>query len=298
MEDQNETKSNKEEFIEKLESDVSEYDDVLDKSKKIQDNVPYVQARKDEAETLLNIVNLIPDDVFDELLPGTPSFYESGSKYFKEKYSDVIALKPVPNLSSDSTSGTTSITTSIIVRNIKPLFPEEEAQWIPGVMLVVDEYADKRSKEHTIPKLLEQINENLKLEFQKSLTSYKKCRSGNEDLQNTVNQLRSFIQSFWGELAYLARNICDDLDRRIQRFQLKTEKHRKIIAKCLAKNKAENLELHLNNLYSTYTELSSPAKDLNFDNQAKVNDLYIRWLLQIDAILSAIKLNNSDSNDD
>jgi hypothetical protein len=239
---------------------------------------PHIQSRKSELQSLLDILNVLPPDVVDELAPTLLQIQREARFRFNFGLSPLYT--PDPNKTVQySSSGTSSVYLPSIISLANTDPPPE---WAARALASIQHLAQDRARRAELPAKLASIDPGIPATFAAALDSYDKAKSRIVGLDNAVMRMRDLVEHVWRGLTSKARARCPTLAKHLEH---KKPTHRQAVADCLTKNaKSAHLRRHLDDLYSLFGELSKPGKDPAFDDSQRTDEFFARLVFQLDSL--------------
>jgi hypothetical protein len=259
-------------------------DDIVDSEKRLQtiklwsDVAPHIQSRKTELQSLLDILNGLPQDILDELAPALLQIQRESRTRFEFSMPPIYAPDPNKTIIYSS-SGTSSAYATMI---ISALDINPHPEWATKALTKLHELAQDRARRAELPAKLANIDSDLPTTFAAALDSYDKAKSRIVGLDSSVMRMRDLIEHVWRGLTSKAQANCQDIRNHLE---LKKPAHRQEVAQCLAQDtKAAHLLQHLEELHQLFSDMSKPGKDPSFDNSQLADEYFTRLILQLDSL--------------
>lgn len=278
--------SGKDELHKSVDEEIKDYSEYLSHAKAIADSVPIIEERKREAEAKKIALNNIPDDVMSELAPKLWQIQQEDDE-MRWQY-----LPRLPQVSGrDSFPISTNASTASYFAAVSTIVSTGGAAtvWMDPINDAYHELAESKASRIILPGLMGEVRSDLEQMFAAAHESVAKARNGIIGIDQAAVRMRGVVEQLWGSLVSRANKECRNSVRG-QRLELKKETHRQIIAECLLPlGTPKTLASLLDDLYALHQDLSPEAKNILGQDQSKLEQLYTRWVLQIEALLKILK---------
>ena len=268
-----------------VKDELSAYDEVADKVRKIASLIPWVEEKREEAQVKLYTVENAPKDFLSEVGPRLLISQRRDTDRAR------LLSQVIPAVDPDrvrySASGTSSSDFSEVVITTFPQ-PEQRPTWVAPVITKFSAVADRKAKLESLPRAMDLLKQGLGQSFTDADNSIAQAKAHVLQPHQAAGSMRNVIQDTWGALLARARSsssvISDD-----KHYELKKPSHRAAASEALVPfdfraNYAHSLET----LYIVYRDLSSLSKKTGTPPLKLLHDLRTRWILALDAVITSL----------
>lgn len=263
-----------------IQDDIADSDSRLDAIRLWTYAAPQIQSRKTELQSLLDILNGLPQDVLDEIAPALLQIQRESRARFVFTFPTIYP----PDQSKTiyySSSGTASAYAASII-SAADIHPRPE--WASKALAKLKALAEERASRAELPTKLAAIDSDLPATFAAVLDSYDMSKTGIVGRDNAVMRMRDLIEHVWRGLTSTARLKCQAVKNHLE---LKKPSHREEVARCLADPANAMLLLHhINELQQLFMDLSKPGKEPAFNNAQLTDEFFTRLIFQIDSLFT------------
>lgn len=265
--------------------------EILQNIKKLNQVAPLIEQRKTERNAKRKLINIAPQVFIEEYGPNLLLLEKDDD----EKLRTIIPLINDTSKEVVSAVNSTGGTVSIYITNasIYKDFEEDNTWYYEATKPFEDLSQDKKDRT-VIPSKLEKIHQGLGVMFSSALQTLDQSKTGIVNQSVGIMAMRSFLQSFWGNLLNYARNSKPSFWEGIQKSKLSQQVTRDLVAKSLCEE--ISIERKLLQLLSTMNTLhdemsdSKVGKNLLFSDNFRLEQLFSKWFLLVDDIVSILNL--------
>jgi hypothetical protein len=266
-------------------------DKTLKDSGEIAGKVPHLYEKKMELEADDKILERVPNDWIDEMWPTLHRPIERDREvYIKlaQTSEDVVSVLKESLPTTDSTSITLLSVTTMGARG-----PGEIVLIDPPAHTYYQEVVEHKVRRQELPKKLDALHEGLGVMFTVVHDSVDQAKYDVMTAGQAIESMRNVLVHIWGSISQRADDAYPEKWKQ-KSHKFSSEARHVLVAECLIKDEDARSEFAvlLTTAYNLYHEMSKTdvGKDPSNKNQDLLQDLYVRWVQVISAIVGMLGL--------